>query len=396
MGLAALLLGVAGATQPVASVRVAFDRRAETTVAVTGVADIATARAVTADDPVRVASISKLVVAIGVLRLVEQKKLDLDADVSTLLGWSLRNPAFPDRPITLRLLLSHQSSLIDGVDYVLPLDADLRTVLSDPKAWDPQRAPGRFFRYTNLNFPVVAAVMERATGERFDLLMQRLVFVPLKIDACFNWSSCSDATAARAIVLYRDRKPVRDDNQGTKPACAVTPARDGKCDLGVWVAGRNGATFSPQGGMRISGRGLATIGRLLLGDGQVDGVRLLSRRSFARLATPQWVWNGKTGAESNGHTGDDGDDGKANSGFQCRYGLAIAFLATPRSGCRDDPFGDRRPRMGHAGEAYGLLSGLWVDRARGTGVAYFATGGVTAPGERSAFDAIEEALARPR
>ena len=55
------------------------------------------------------------------------------------------------------------------------------------------------------------------------------------------------------------------------------------------------------------------------------------------------------------------------------YGLAVQRLATARPGCRDDPFGDGRPRVGHAGEAYGLRSGLWVDRAGGTGVAFFAT-----------------------
>ena len=371
-----------------ASVRVTFDRRGETSVVATGVADLATGRAVTADDPVRVASISKLVVAIAVLRLVEAGKLDLDADVSAQLGWRLRNPAFPDTPVTLRLLLSHRSSLTDGVDYVLPFDADLRSVLADPKAWDAVHAPGSFFRYTNLNFPVIASVMERATGERFDRLMQRLVFAPLKMDACYNWVTCSDAGNARAVVLYRERKPVRDDNHGARPACPVTPASDGSCDLTRWVAGRNGAAFSPQGGMRISARDLARIGRLLLGGGRLDGVRLLSRQSFATLTTPQWAWNG-----SNGDTGDDGDAGKSNSGFQCRYGLAIAFLATPTKGCRDDPFGDRRQRIGHAGEAYGLLSGLWVDRQRGTGVAYFATDTGNTPGSRSAFDAVEERFA---
>ncbi|WP_163360631.1 serine hydrolase domain-containing protein, partial [Klebsiella aerogenes] len=78
-----------------------------------GLADISASRPVTADDPVRIASISKLVVAIGVMRLVEQGRLDLDADVSRWLGWKLRNPAFPDAPISLRLLLSHRSSLTD-------------------------------------------------------------------------------------------------------------------------------------------------------------------------------------------------------------------------------------------------------------------------------------------
>ena len=82
--------------EPVGAARIAFDRNGETSVVVAGLADRATGRKLTADDPVRVASISKLVVAIGVMRLVEAGTLDLDADVSDTLGWRLRNPAFPD------------------------------------------------------------------------------------------------------------------------------------------------------------------------------------------------------------------------------------------------------------------------------------------------------------
>ncbi|MES2445198.1 MAG: serine hydrolase domain-containing protein [Pseudomonadota bacterium] len=377
--LAAYLL--AAVSQPVATVRVEFDRKGETAVSVSGPADLATGRLVTINDPVRVASISKLVVAIGVMRLVEQGKLDLDADVSTLLGWPLRNPAFPDRVITLRLLLSHQSSLTDTIDYVLPLDADMRAILTDPRAWDAEHAPGSYFRYTNFNFPVIAAVMERATGERFDRLMDRLVLRPLKLDACYNWTSCADATAARAVVIYRDGQPTKDDNRGAPPACAVTPAADGTCDLAKWRAGANGAMFSPQGGLRISMHDLARIGRLLLGRGKVDGVRLLTPRSVALLSKPLWTFNG-----SNGET---------DKGFTCSYGLAVAFLATRQDGCHDDPFGDGRRRLGHSGDAYGLRSGLWIDSRRGTGVAYFATDVAIVPGKRSAYTPTEEMLARP-
>ncbi|WP_230781618.1 serine hydrolase domain-containing protein [Sphingomonas sp. Leaf37] len=374
------LLAAAAAVQPVATARVTFDRAGIVSTTASGMADIAAGRRMRADDPVRVASISKLVTAIGVLRLVEAKRLNLDADVSGLLGWRLRNPAFPDVPITLRLLLSHRSSLTDRIDYVLPLDADMRAVLADPAAWGVDHAPGTWFRYTNFNFPVIAAVMERATGERFDRLMDRLVLAPLKLDACFNWAACAPGTRARAAVLYRDGVPVKDMDAAT--ACPVTPARDGSCDLASWRAGRNGATFSPQGGLRISAQGLATIGRLLLGQGRVDGVRLLTPRSVALLQKPLWRSDGRNGG---------GEDG-----FTCRYGLAVAFLATPEPGCRDDPFGDGGQRLGHAGEAYGLRSGLWIDPGSGTGVAYIATDVPAAPGVRSAYSATEERLAAGR
>ncbi|WP_249276535.1 serine hydrolase domain-containing protein [Sphingomonas baiyangensis] len=371
--------------EPVAGARIAFDASGVTRRQAAGLAEVAAQRKLTPDDPVRVASISKLVVAITVLRLVETGDLDLDADVSQALGWGLRHPAHPDTPITLELLLSHRSGLTDGIDYVLPLDADLRAALAEPKAWGAE-APGIYFRYTNLNFPIVASVIERATGERFDRVARRLVFEPLGIDACFNWATCSDAATARAVVLYEPSgtTPLRDDHRGARPACnGVTPASDGGCDLARWVAGRNGAIFSPQGGMRISAEGLARLGRLLLGRGAVDGVRLLSPASFAMLATPLWTF--------------DGSNGDTLNGFYCSYGLGITFTATPVQGCADDPFGDGRRRIGHAGDAYRLRSGLWADVEAGQGVAYFATGvPLDAPKGRSAFSQIEERLAAGR
>jgi len=384
------LLLLAAATQPAASARVAFDRHGEISVQTAGLADIGASRKVTADDPVRIASISKLVTAIGVMRLVEQHKLNLDADVSDLLGYRLRNPAFPDAPITLRLLLSHRSSLTDGVDYVLPLDADIRTVLQDPKVWDAQHAPGTFFRYTNLNFPVVATIMERATGQRFDRLMHDLVLAPLKLDACYNFTTCSDAAVARIVVQYRKGVVTRDDNHGNRPACPVTPARDGSCNLDAYKPGTNGAIFSPQGGLYISARDLAKVGRMLLNQGKVDGKPFLTAASTITLRTPLWVFNG-----SNGDTGEDPADHHM-AGFICSYGIATMLLATPAEGCHDDPFGDGHRRFGHAGNAYGLRSGLWVDPKAGKGVAYFGTDvSLEEMPKRSAYTRTEELLANP-
>lgn len=369
-----------------AMVRLSFDRGAIGVVETAGAADRRSGRLVTAGDPVRIASISKLVVALGVMRMVEAGKLDLDRDVSRYLGWRLRNPAFPDRPINLRLLLSHRASLTDTADYALPFDMSLREKLDDPRAWDGAHPPGSFFRYANLNFPVIASVMERASGERFDRLMARLVIDPLGLKACFNWAACDDATVARAVTLYgADGAPLRDDDHGQRPACPIVPARDGGCDLTHWRPGFNGASFSPQGGLRIAMHDLAKIGQMLLNGGGADGRRFLSPKSVDLLLTPIWIYNGHNGVT-----------GETTPGTICRYGLATQTLATGAEGCRDDLFGDGLPRVGHAGEAYGLRSGLWIDRKAGAGVAYFVTAVAddAPPGADTNFTQAEVKMAR--
>jgi CubicO group peptidase (beta-lactamase class C family) len=375
-----LLGGCASAPARPAYAWATFDRAAITASGASGLADRARHRRLTIDDPVRIASISKLVVALGVMRLVEEGKLDLDRDVSDYLGWSLRNPAFPDRAITLRLLLSHRSSLKDDVDYAVPLGTEIRARLAEPAAFDSAHPPGAYFRYSNLNFPVIASVMERTAGERFEALMARLVLRPLGLDACFNWTTCSDAAVARAAVLYEpDGRVIRDNLGGTRPDCPVL-APDG-CDLSTYVPGSNGALFSPQGGLRISARDLATVGRLLLDRGQHQGVRFLSEASIGTLVTPAWRY--------------DGANGETDRGFYCAYGLAVQELPGPGDICRDDLFAAEWVMIGHAGDAYGVRSGLWVDLENGIGIAFFATGnGDDPPRGRSAYRTIEERLAR--
>ncbi|WP_120717086.1 serine hydrolase domain-containing protein [Tsuneonella amylolytica] len=359
---------------------IAFDAAGERGGRAEGFADAAVNRVLTLDDPVRVASVSKLVVAIGVMRLAERGILDLDRPVGDWLGYPVVNPAYPAQVVTLRGLLSHTASLRDHDDrYAIPLGGSLRSVLADPASWDPGHGPAAHrFAYANLNFPVVAAVMEKATGERFDRLMQREVLAPLSIDGCFNWPTCSDAAVARAVALTTPEGAERKDLlRGARPACPVQAAGDGSCDLARWTAGENGSLFAPQGGLRISARGLAKIGRLLLGRGTVDGVRLLSPAGIAAIEAPVWRF--------------DGGNGATDGGFFCTYGLAVQTLASRQAGCRDDATGTARRWVGHAGEAYGLRSGLWIDRARGVGVAYFVTGlgPDDGPGAETAFTRAE-------
>ncbi len=345
-------------------------------------------RAMTVDTPARVASISKAVVAIAVLRLVEQGKLSLDADVSGWLGWRLRNPAFPEVPVTLRQLLSHTAGIDDGAGYRLPLGKSLRAEL--PAHWSTA-APGTRFSYANLNYGIIATVMEAATRERFDRLMTRLVLAPLHLDAGYNWSGASDAAVAAAAVLYRKGRDETaidpagpwtaqvDDLHGQRPGCPVA-TEGGSCEIDRYTPGSNGTLFSPQGGLRISARQLAVIGRMLLNGGAVDGVRVLQPASVRTLMMP--VWRDGQGVMGDNYKGEMLCYGP---GLQCLSGVA---------GASDQPVAGAR-WWGHLGEAYGLLGGLWVDRAHGRVLVYLITGTADDPARaphRSAFFGVEEAV----
>ncbi|HPF93985.1 MAG TPA: serine hydrolase, partial [Tenuifilaceae bacterium] len=65
----------------------------------------------------RVASVSKLITTMGLMALWDKGSFNLDDDVSLYLGFTLRNPSWPEIPITFRMLLSHTSSIQDGNGY---------------------------------------------------------------------------------------------------------------------------------------------------------------------------------------------------------------------------------------------------------------------------------------
>jgi CubicO group peptidase (beta-lactamase class C family) len=344
---------------------------------------------------VRIASISKLVTALGVMRLVEEDRLDLDRDVSDYLGWRLRNPAFPDRPVTLRMLLGHRSTLVDDGGYFFPLGTKLRDVVG-AKSWHAGAAPGAHFGYTNLNYGVIGTVMEAATGERFDRLMQRLVLAPALGPgrACFNWSGCDAEAVASGIPLYRKGldetawKPegpwIAQVDDALPPRCPVRlPAPDAACDLAAYRPGDNGTLFAPQGGLRISAEGLAALGSVLLADGVApNGTRILSRESVRALLTPEWRW----GASPAGET---------YAGLMRCYGPGPQCLSG-EPGAPDQPLARPTRWWGHLGDAYGLYAGLWLDPEAKRGIVYFVTGTsddpAKYPGRRSAFRAFEESV----
>jgi len=359
---------------------VAFDRNGEIGSFADGIADPQSGRRVTMNDPARVASVSKMVTAIGVMKLIDQRKLDLGSDVSRWLGWSLRNPSFPDRPVTLSMLLSHTASVREhDDDYVIPLGGSLQKVMTDPRNWDTQHGPGDgYFAYVNLNYPIVGSIIEKVTGERFDIWMRREVLDPMKLDACFNWPTCSDAAVARAVELETpEGKPVKDDLHGQRPACPVFVKEGALCDLSLWRPGENGSLFSPQGGLRISARDLGRVGRMLLNGGTLDGVRILSPEAVETLLAQVWAFNGVNGT--------------TDGGFYCSAGNGTHRIPNAAPGCADDMGTNGAVLIGHAGDAYGLKSGLWIDRRSGRGIAYFVTGvadpAPKAPG--SAYTAAE-------
>jgi len=356
--LAALAMPIAASAQEPsaqpAAVVVTFTQDEITPLIAEGVRNFESREPVEANDPVRIASISKLIMAIAAMRLVDEGKLDLDRDVSDYLGWRLRSPGFPDTPVTLAQLMSHRAGLRDDAGYIIPLGESLEEKLANPESWYLQAPPGEApFEYANLGSPVVASVLEAATGERYDRLLERLIFEPLGIKACVNWIGCSPDMAARAVALYRHTGEPARDYPGDLPSdCSVAGAQGVHCSVEDYEPGTNASVFSPQGGVRIGMVDLARLGQALMKGRKGP---LMSEATFERFARTAYAGQ------------NEGQD------FFCTYGFHLQIIEFGDQPCLDRLFEDGAEYIGHSGEAYGLQSGLWFDGGADRGYAFFRT-----------------------
>jgi CubicO group peptidase (beta-lactamase class C family) len=137
------------------------------------------------------ASMSKWLTAWGVMKLVEDRKLDLDRPVEDYLTrWRLPPSQFDNRGVTTRRLLSHTAGLTDGLgfgDYrpneTLPtLEQSLanpRTSSGEPAAIAAGIEPGRKWRYSGGGYLILELLVEEVSGETFEAFIERTILQPL-------------------------------------------------------------------------------------------------------------------------------------------------------------------------------------------------------------------------
>lgn len=153
----------------------------------------------------QVASLSKWLTAWGVMKLVEEGRLDLDAPVNTYLTrWQLPDGPFDEDGVTIRRLLSHTAGLGDGLGYDGFASAQdvqsLEQSLSRASDVSPNAAgsvvvtsePGSEWNYSGGGYTLLQLIVEEVSGRSFAEYMNEAVFDPLAMDATsFNHSDAA-------------------------------------------------------------------------------------------------------------------------------------------------------------------------------------------------------------
>jgi len=131
------------------------------------------------------ASVSKTFISTAIMQLKDSGVVSLYDDVNNYLDFNVRNPKYPETPITIQMLLCHRSSLNDtkyrwGFKMLHPdKNKNYGETYNSYK-------PGDGFDYCNLNYNLLAAIIEKATGERFDKYIKNNICNPLGISGSFN------------------------------------------------------------------------------------------------------------------------------------------------------------------------------------------------------------------
>lgn len=145
-----------------------------------GLADLKTRTPVTPETMFRIGSITKLFTWTSVMQLVEQGKLDLDADVNTYLDFKI--PHTFGKPVTLRNLMTHRGGfqeVIKGLGAQNTGIVDLKTYVRNVP--DQIFEPGTMPAYSNYGTALAGYIVERVSGMPFDTYLEERIYAPLNM-----------------------------------------------------------------------------------------------------------------------------------------------------------------------------------------------------------------------
>ena len=303
-------------------------------------------RAMNEHDLILTASTTKLCVTIAALQQLEKGKLALDDDINRSLPFPMRNPNWPDVPITWRMLLTHTSSIVQqpdalyqalfywGKDYPLAFDDYVKArFLPDGKyhACELFRSgkPGSERIYSNDGFSLLAFALEQVTHESFDAYVRREIWTPLKMNET-SYSLAGLSPDHLAVGYGAERKA--DGTFSFVPAKVFWGHQSAS---GSITDHQYSYPDYPVGRTYTNARDFARLILMFLNGGTVDGARILKPSSVDMIFTPS------------GYRNLDG----------WKQGIGVNGPLDLRG----------RQVWGHDGQGEGSVSALYVNRETGVG-----------------------------
>ena len=218
------------------------------------------------------ASVTKLVTGIGIMKMIDEGMLDPDEDISTYLGYTVRNPRYMNSPITLRHLMSHTAGMVENSSFShkSSILSDMINIKKKASANFKRKVkPGSEYTYSNFGAGITGAVVEAVTGQDVSSFMRSFLFEPLGIDAAYFVGQLQEPDSICAT--YK-----KDGSLYAAPSYMLRQEylQEANPDLHYRTT---------IGSLHIRPRDLAKLGIALCGDGTVDGQQVLSENAIAMM-----------------------------------------------------------------------------------------------------------------
>lgn len=290
----------------------------------------------TSDSIIRVAGVSELVSAVGVMSLCEQGLLNLDDPIGNFLGYTVKNPK-TDSEITLRQLMTHTAGVSDYGAYNEVVYGDIKyQTLKNMLAGEHAKSnfysykPGYDYDFSNFGSAMIGCIVSSVAGESFNSYMTKTVFEPLAIDAGF-YSTEIDNRSNISTIYQRNEVnyTLQEMDEFASELASVADIDNYRI---------------AHGNLFISAAGLSRIAQMLLENGSIGLVSVISEESVNSMLS--------TAATGSLYK----DVGK---------GLAVVV--------KDDIVPGRK-LYGHGGAAYGSTAEIFIDPTDKSGVIIVCNG----------------------
>lgn len=220
----------------------------------------------------RPGSISKLFTWISVMQLVEQGKLDLDADVNQYLETFKIEDTFPGQPVTLRHIMTHTPGFEDGgLGYLITDDESRIMPLAESLAkYQPDRInpPGTHTSYSNYGTALAGLIVANVSGMPFNQYLQQNIFTVLGMEYSSFEEPLPEKLAAHMAKAYKY-------NAGT----------DSYEEMSYEII----SNFGPAGAMAVSAHDMSLFARALLNGGAHEGRRILRAETLQQMLDEGFV-----------------------------------------------------------------------------------------------------------
>ena len=223
------------------------------------------------------ASVAKMITVLGVMKLYDEGKIELDKNISEYFNFPVSNPRFRDVPVTIRQIMSHTSSISGNSKYA-SRKHDLEWLLTPDRDSNSQWrnwAPGTKYEYANLNGGILGSIIECISGMSVDDYMKKEFFEPLNIDAAYSTTLLKDKENiswkfnAKGEIVENARQMLKRNE-----------SYEDTCDY-------KNSYYKTVGGLRVRAKDLARLTYILCKDGSVDGIEFLKPETVKLMRTNQ-------------------------------------------------------------------------------------------------------------